>query len=211
MLPTASSWQSVDSRTATPPLATTAPAQGSSDLVERDFRGKFVEARKRLSSFTNLPALSRMSKTKSVVRFADDSPQDDDKGKGKEAPSKFPGENVDPSALQPSMPGSSSASDDEESSDDAVELPRTKSQLSLLIKHKREETGSLDLGPEARSGETSGKSKEKDKAKSKEEDLLSMGRRNGVTKAGGVQVPASQRVTGDDPGRFSPSSPEPLF
>lgn len=152
-----------------------------------------------------------MSKTKSVVRFADESPQDEDKGKGKEAPSRFPVENVDPSALQPSMPGSASASEDDESSDDAVELPRTKSHLSLLIKHKREETGSLDLGPEGRSGETSRKSKEKDKAKSKEEDLLSMGRRNGVTKAGGVQVPASQRVTGDEPGRFSPSSPEPLF
>ncbi|KAK5192844.1 hypothetical protein LTR99_010278 [Exophiala xenobiotica] len=211
MLPTASSWQSIDSRTATPPLATTAPPQGSSELVERDFRGKFVEARKRLSSFTNLPALSRMSKSKSVVRFADEIPQDEDKGKGKETASNFPVENVDPSALQPSMPGSASTSGDDESSDEAVELTRTKSQLSLLIKHKREQTGSLDLGPEERFGETSGKPKEKDKAKSKEEDLLSMGRKNGVTKAGGVQVPASQRVTGDDPGRFSPSSPEPLF
>jgi hypothetical protein len=153
-----------------------------------------------------------MSKSKSVVRFADESPQDEDKGKGKETASNFPVENVDPSALQPSIPGSASTSGGDESSDEAVELTRTKSQLSLLIKHKREQTGSLDLGPEERSGDMSGKkSKEKDKAKSKEEDLLSMGRKNGVTKAGGVQVPASQRVTGDDPGRFSPSSPEPLF
>lgn len=112
--------------------------------------------------------------------------------------------------------------DDEEQDDDQDEdgdgnddddlkmaLPRTKSQLSLQIQHKRDETGSRDLGP-ASSPETVVKPKIKDKTK--EDELLSMGRRDGVTKAGGVQTPRQQRVVGRaEPEDLSSSSPEPLF
>ncbi|KIW16729.1 hypothetical protein PV08_03918 [Exophiala spinifera] len=206
-----SSWQSVGSRTPTPPTGVTAPATTSADLVERDFRGKFVEAQKRLNSFTNLPVLMRMPKNKSVVRFVDENPSDEGKGKGKAILAESPEASMGAPSLWSSIHASPSASDDEGSSDDAVELPRTKSQLSMLIKHKRAQTGSQDLGPAISLVEPSARARDKDKGKAKEEELLSMARRDGVTKAGGVQVPASHRISGDDPGYLSPSSPEPLF
>lgn len=237
-LPSASSWQSVDSAAEKAPLATTAPALTSSELVDRDFRGRFVETQKKLASSTNLAALGRMKKTGSVVRFADEIPQDLRKGKGKEVITPLRDENIGPSRLRSSA-ADESGSDDEsdeddhcehehehehdpgddhdddaghDSSSDILELPRTKSQLSLLIQNKRDENGGQDLGPEAKPAESTGKGKEKGKAKSKEEELLSMGRRDGVTKAGGVQVPRPQRVSEhDDPGYSLSSSPEPLF
>lgn len=219
-LPPASSWQSVDSASENLPLATTAPANPSSDLVDRGFRGKFVETQKKLGSSTNLAALGRMKKTGSVVRFADEIPQELRKGKEKEILPPAGDENAGPSRLRTSMTSEAISDDDDDddedndndSSDDDTGLPRTKSQLSLMIKNKRDETGSSDLGPETQAHEMKGKEKEKQKAKSKEEELLSMGRRDGVTKAGGVQVPKQQRVSGhDDPGYISSSSPEPLF
>ncbi|KIW38600.1 uncharacterized protein PV06_09554 [Exophiala oligosperma] len=206
-----SSWQSVNSGTPTPPMGATAPATTAADLVERDFRGKFVEAQKKLNSFTNLPVLMRMPKNKSVVRFADEDPLEEEKGKNKAILSEAPEVHKGPSSLRLSMPASPSVSDDEYSSDDAVELPRSKSQLSLLIRHKRAQTGSQDLGPGIDLVEASVKPKGKDKGKATEEELLIMARRDGVTKAGGVQLPASHRISGEDPGYFSPSSPEPLF
>lgn len=192
-------------------MGATAPATTAADLVERDFRGKFVEAQKKLNSFTNLPVLMRMPKNKSVVRFADEDPLEEEKGKNKAILSEAPEVHKGPSSLRLSMPASPSVSDDEYSSDDAVELPRSKSQLSLLIRHKRAQTGSQDLGPGIDLVEASVKPKGKDKGKATEEELLIMARRDGVTKAGGVQLPASHRISGEDPGYFSPSSPEPLF
>ncbi|KIX09459.1 uncharacterized protein Z518_00539 [Rhinocladiella mackenziei CBS 650.93] len=210
-LPSASSWQSVDSSTENPALTTTAPALPSGELVDRDFRGKFVETQKKLASSSNLAGLGRMKKTGSVVRFADEIPQELRKGKEKETRPPLQDENTRPLRSRPTVV-SDVVSDD--SSSDEMELPRTKSQLSLLIKHKRDETGSRDLGREETTPDPKGKgkAKAKAKAKSKEEELLSMARRDGVTKAGGVQVPKQQRLSEqDDPGSLSRSSSEPLF
>lgn len=175
--------------------------------MDRDFRGKFVESQRKLTSSTNLASLDR--KSASVVRFPDEIPTNVRKGREKETLPQLQTENLVPSRLRSSITSDEFANDQEDSSDDHMELPRTKSQLSLLIKSKRDEMGVSGLGPEAESSK--GKGKETDK-KSKEEELLSMGRRGGVTKAGGVQVPESQRVTDlDDPGHYLSSSPEPLF
>lgn len=216
-LPSASSWQSVESTSPNPPLATTAPAQPttSRDLVDPDFRGKFVETQKKLASSTNLAGLGRMRRPGSIVRFADEIPREElSKGKERDEPiSPQREENLGPSRLRTSMASEAiSDSSDSDSSSDHMELPRSKSQLSLLIKNKRSETGSSDIGP-PQTQEAKAKEKEaREKAKSKEQELLSMGRRDGVTKAGGIQVPKQQRVSElDDPGSLSPSSPEPLF
>ncbi|KIV76943.1 hypothetical protein PV11_08790 [Exophiala sideris] len=207
-LPTSSSWQSVNSGNDGPHLGSTAPVTSSADLVDRDFRGKFVESQRKLASSTNLASLDRRSG--SVVRFADEIPRISRKGKSKETSPELKTENMAPSRLRSSITSDEFANDQDESSDDQMELPRVKSSLSLLIKTKREEIGRSDLGPEAAGFK--GKGKEPDKSNSKEEELLSMGRRGGVTKAGGVQVPESQRVSEhDDPGQFFSSSPEPLF
>jgi len=215
MLPSASSWQSVDSAAENPRLSSTLFEHPSADIVDRDFRGRFVENQKKLASSTNLPSLGRMRKTGSIVRFADEVPEELRKGKEKEILPPLQDENAGPSRMRPGSSGSvfshgDDDADDNESSHDEMELPRVKSHLSLLIKHKRDETGSRDLGPEPTSSNSKGKGKEK--AKSQDEELLSMAHRDGVTKAGGVQVPKSLRISEHiDPGDLSPSSPEPLF
>jgi hypothetical protein len=200
-------------------MAFTAPAQSnvSRDLVEPDFRGKFVETQKKLASSTNLAGLGRMRRPGSIVRFADELSEDDgSKGKEREVvASSLRDENIGPSRLRTSMASAAicDASDSDTSSDGHMELPRTKSQLSLLINNKRSETGSSDIGPESQPKAANGKDKDaREKTRSKEEELLSMGRRDGVTKAGGIQVPKQQRVSElEGPGYESPSSPEPLF
>ncbi len=194
----------------------------SADIVDRDFRGRFVENQRKLASATNLAGMGRMKKTGSIVRFADEVPQDLRKGKEKEILPHLQDENVGPSRMRPGSAGSvfshgddyaedaDADVDDKDSSNDEMALPRVKSHLSLLIKHKRDETGSRDLGPEPIS--STSKEKGKETAKSQEDELLSMAHRDGVTKAGGVQVPKSLRISQhDDPGYMSPSSPEPLF
>ncbi|EXJ78455.1 hypothetical protein A1O1_08855 [Capronia coronata CBS 617.96] len=215
-LPSASSWQSVDSTAEYPgPVATGSSPSASSALVDRGFRGKFVETQKQLSSSASLAPLGRIRKTGSVVRFADEIPQDIGKGKEKEM---LHDDRTGPARLRSSLASDALTDEDDSSENEHVGLSRTKSQLSLLIRKKRGETGSQDIGPETRSpssedrGKSSEKGKGKDNAQSKEDELLSMGHRGGVTKAGGVQVPKPQRLSErDDPGYISSSSPEPLF
>ncbi|KIW76226.1 hypothetical protein Z517_10972 [Fonsecaea pedrosoi CBS 271.37] len=217
VLPSASSWQSIDSATE-PPLANTAPPlpTSSGELVEPDFRGKFVETQKKLVSSTNLAGLNRIKKTGSVVRFADELPQELRKGKEREKEATIPTRDETPGSSQLRRSISSEAvsddADDDDSSLENMQLPRTKSQLSLLIQTKRDEIGSSDIGPAGEQENNKGKEQAKEKAQSREEDLLSMGRRDGVTKAGGVQGRKQHRISEtEDPGYFSPSSPEPLF
>ncbi|KAJ4546414.1 hypothetical protein HRR77_004945 [Exophiala dermatitidis] len=210
-LPSASSWQSVDSMNEHPmAMGTAASPPASSGLVDRDFRGRFVETQKKLASSTNLAALGRIKKTGSVVRFADEIPHDLRKGKEKEIP---PDDSAGPSRLKSSLSSRVHANDDDSHTEN-VGLPRTKSQLSLLIKQERDATGSHELGPGA--GPTNrnvkSKGKEKENTRSNEQELLSMGQQGGVTKAGGVQVPEQQRLSEHhDPRYESSSSPEPLF
>ncbi|OAL33342.1 hypothetical protein AYO20_07353 [Fonsecaea nubica] len=194
-----------------PPLPTS-----SGELVEPDFRGKFVETQKKLVSSTNLAGLNRIKKTGSVVRFADELPQELRKGKEREKEATIPTRDEAPGSSRLRRSISSEAvsddADDDDSSLENMQLPRTKSQLSLLIQTKRDETGSSDIGPAGEPENNKGKEQAKEKAQSREEDLLSMGRRDGVTKAGGVQGRKQHRISEtEDPGYFSPSSPEPLF
>ena len=161
-LPSASSWQSVEEaspKQQSPLLEREFEKTGS--LVERDFRSKF------LSSSTNLPAMGRMRKTGSVVRFADEE-EELGKGKGK-ALSPPPG----PDQVRGGRGRTSSQVIDSDESDgtENVQLPRTQSHLSMAIKDRRKKSGSRDLGPDPLAQTEPGK---KNESKQREEELLKM-------------------------------------
>ncbi|KIV91632.1 hypothetical protein PV10_06148 [Exophiala mesophila] len=202
-LPSASSWQSDESAPERSTVSTTVPPPPTGDLVDPGFRGKFVENQKKSS--INLAGLNRMRKIGSVVRFAD---EEEIEGKGKEREAEPFSESGRRLSQMTTVAHDDSGSSTDEDQGLPLQLPRTKSQLSLLIKHKRDQTGSQDLGPQSPTIPAPSEPKEK----SKEAELLSMGRRDGVTKAGGIQVPRQQRLSDNDPSKSSiPSSPDRLF
>lgn len=219
-LPSASSWQSVEENDPErPTIVTLSSSTEPSDIVfNRDFRGKFVEEqRKKVTSTSNLAALGRMKKTGSVVRFADEieMPEEFGKAKGREQPRMMENEPERPSRLRRSSGVFDDDDHDHEEQDDeeedeedsGLELPRTKSQLSLLIHETRKQSGSQNLGPSVLSPASKG-----DQPLGKEEEkLLSMGRKDGVTKAGGVQLPERQRLRSNSGNKYRSPSPPPLF
>jgi hypothetical protein len=190
----ASSWQDVEelSPRQPSPIAERGEERIGS-LVEPDFRSKF------LSSSTNLPALGRMRKTGSVVRFADEDEEiGRSKGKGKETETSPP---LSPEELRARRRTSSQVFDSDESTEgDEVRLPRTTSQLSMAIQDRRKQSGSRDLGPEP--GGAAAKTRE---SRKREEELLSMGRR-----AGAVRIAKPRTESGEDHGYRTPS-PGPTF
>jgi hypothetical protein len=160
-------------------------------LVDRNFRSRF------LSSATNLPAMARMRKTGSVVRFAEED-EEIGKGKAKEVP---PPES--PTNLRSRGRTGSQVIDSDESGDsDEVRLPRTKSQLSMAIQDRRKQSGSQDLGPQTARPQEAAKSKE---GQRREEELLKMGR-----EAAAPQIPRG--LPGGERGEgYRPPSPGPIF
>ena len=203
-LPSASSWQDIGSVGSSDIGTGTAGTSlgPSPSLVESDFRKKFVENR----SQTNLSGLGRLGKRGSMVRFKDDIPdrlkQETEDGETAEA--------KDEQAL---------ASPSEELDEGAV-LPRTKSQLSMLIAHARRKSSSQELpgpSPLQQDHDSNYSKAENDNPNNYEEDgLLMMGRNDGVTRAGGLSsVARGKRVMGEqtEPEKFAYQSPPtpPLF
>lgn len=157
----ASSWQSEDEsseeKTSQPTLGPT----GS--LVQPDFRSKFAE--QRLSSGTSLPTFDAMRKVRSSVRFADDEDATEE-SKGQERPG-FEKDDLAESRER----SNSQALADSDDSDERTGLPRVQSQLSVLIKDKRKQSGSQDIGPSSQP-----ESERTTESKRKREELLKMGR-----------------------------------
>ena len=218
LLPSASSWQSVES---------TSPGKGGQEsiiqssipLVDPDFRKQFVEARS--ASQLNLAgAGTKMRTTGSVVRFAEDLP---DTGKGKVKESTLgPGRRGSGAeSRRSSLTGNIPAVGDVDKEDDEDEgltmLPRTRSQLSLAIQERRRLSGSQNLGPGPNNGNKAkgkGKGKAQDKEKDKEDtedELLKMGRRDGVTKAGGPRSRQPLRASPPQHQRYRSPTPPPIF
>lgn len=145
------SWQDVDSTSLSrnsPEDTFVASQQPSSWLVDKDFRGKFVENQKRNASSINLAALGRSQS----VRFLDELPEHQrPAGDGKTGPLEGdPESSGSGGRAQLSAPWTlSSAIEGEESGnhDATWALPRTKSQLSMLIDKERKYSGSTNLGP----------------------------------------------------------------
>lgn len=169
--------------------------------MDKNFRGKFVEDQKRATSSINLAALGRSQS----VRFLDEMPeQRKTASKGKEKAEEVgSGGNPGEGRAGPSPPLASSEvieeedddnDDDEESEseeedgdgddNDMPALPRTKSQLSMLIDKERKYSGSTNLGPEPSRRENRPSQGEGEKDDEDEEnELLVMARRDQKGKA----------------------------
>ena len=222
LLPSASSWQSVES---TSPGRSNPAIQSSMPLVDPNFRKQFVEARS--ASQLNLAALgSKMRKTGSVVRFAEDLPTEFGKGKAREPSLSGPGESAlrrssGAEARRSFLSAETAAREDsgeEDSEEDTlVMLPRTRSQLSMAIEQQRRISGSSNLGPPEEHAETqSSKSKGKGKGKElenedMEDELLKMARKDGVTKAGGPRSRLPLRMSPSSVQRYRSPTPPPIF
>ncbi len=159
--------------------------QPSSWLVDKNFRGRFVEHQKRATSSINLAALG---KTQSV-RFLDEMPEHRRAvAKGKTKDAIIPQEDELVEVAERSPPPSASAAVEEEgddtsdaSDDDEPALPRTKSQLSMLIDKERKYSGGTNLGPERAKQENrylKDKSNTQDNDEEEENELLVMARRD---------------------------------
>lgn len=222
-LPSASSWQSVESH-ADPrgtSTGTTSTQEVTSLVVEKNFREKFTETQKKLQSSTNLVGMNKMMrKTGSVVRFADevDIPENFRRSPGTDragSPHHRPVSDSRPQSWRQGLQrhdsvGSVAAvSDDgtdefEAREDDTTMLPRTRSQLSLGIADlKRSQSMGQDdaafvvTSPQIEEEQDALiKGKKTTQPSEEEEKLLAMGRKDGVTRAGGVNLPKELTVQG---------------
>jgi len=256
-LPSASSWQSVESHAEPPTKAAgISMSQPKSPLIiDQNFRERFQN---QLRSSTNLTTMNKaMRKTGSVVRFADEVDASENFRKLKSAdrqtdistPQMDVGETWRRAASEGQQPrsdtenlgqvwrprgierhdsvGSVAAVSDDgsdrfDTEDVIAPIPRTKSQLSMAIADLRRSQSLAEQEAETSYAVTSPRIEEEQetlisgkqgkKPTEEEEKLLSMGRKDGVTKAGGVNLPKGLTVKGDfvpDGGYESPE--EPLY
>jgi hypothetical protein len=122
------------------------------------------------------------------------------------------------------------ADDDDDDEEDIVPLPRTKSQLSMMIDQERRKSGTHELRPsplqhEVRKGDgdkTVSKPKDNDDDDDEDDDdddgdddLLMMGRKDGVTRAGAISNKArgKQKMSSERRDKFRYQSPPtpPLY
>jgi hypothetical protein len=198
-LPSAS-WQDASSPASSQvggPNTAATSQQPSSWLVDTNFRSKFVESRSRGASSTNL---SGLGKSKSTARFADQLPGRRATSSAVDRQTAAPAPNTTPDAATTSAQaktrrgsGAIADDDDDDDNDDILPLPRTKSQLSLMIDQERRKSGTHELRPSPLQQEVHNDSGDKRDSKPKDnedddedDDLLTMGRKDGVTRAGAI-------------------------
>jgi hypothetical protein len=212
------------------------PQQPSSWLVDTNFRSRFVEKTRGASS-TNL---SGLGKSKSTVRFVDQPLGRRATSGAADARLAAPAPNATRDALtteaqtRPRRDSGAIADEDddeeggggggggeEEEQEEDIVLPRTKSQLSMMIEQERRKSGTYELRPsplqqEVRKGvgnDTA--SKPNDNENEADDGLLMMGRKDGVTKAGtiGSKARGKQRSSPNQSDGFRYQSPPtpPLY
>lgn len=207
-LPSPSSWEDEPTSNFGQTVASTSCTDPSSELViEPNFRNKFAE---RIASSGNLAGMSRMKKSGSVVRFADEIPVD--LRRSTEQDVAATSENPDRPEMRHRGSIVSIASDAISDEDDMPSpgLQRTKSQLSMLIDETIARNGRKsfeNLPNVARRG----RSKVSQQEGSEEDKLLAMAHKEGVTKAGGAQLSRRFRLSAESESRYSSPSPPPLF
>ena len=164
-----------------------------------------------------------MGKTQSV-RFLDEMPDRKRAGaKGKARAEKVGHEEIPATEVSERgpTPAASAASETEED-DDKPALPRTKSQLSMLIDKERKQTGNTNIGPEPTKQENGGGkevSKNDDGDDEEENELLIMARRDKKGKLKDPDQPFKaaakkglwQGGGGDDDDLGGSRSPPPVF
>jgi len=184
-----------------------------------------VENQSRGASSTNLLGLG---KSKSTVRFADQLPGRRATSSAVDRQTTAPAPNTTSDAAMTNAPartrrGSGAiADDDEDDDDDILPLPRTKSQLSLMIDQERRKSGTHELRPSPLQqevhkedcGKTASKPKDNDDYDG-DDDLLTMGRKDGVTRAGAINGKArgKPKMSPKDSDKFRYQSPPtpPLY
>ena len=202
--------------------------QPSSWLVDADFRSRFVEKTRGVSS-TNL---SGLGKSKSTVRFVDQPPGRRATSGAADlrvaAPAPNATRDAEATEAQTRPRRDSHAIADEDDDDDAAEeakekekeegivpLPRTKSQLSMMIDQERRKSGTHELRPSPLQQEVCKGVGGDDTGNEEDDDLLMMGRKDGVTKAGTIKSKArgKQRSSPNNSDGFRYQSPPtpPLY
>ena len=189
-----------------------------------------MESLSRGASSTNL---SGLGKSKSTVRFADQLPGRRATSGAVDRQTTAPVPNTTPDAALTNAKararrGSGAiVDDDDEDDDDILPLPRTKSQLSLMIDQERRKSGAHELRPSPLQQEvhkeggdkTASKLKDNDNDDDNDDDaddgLLTMGRKDGVTRAGAIggKAQGKQKMSLKDNDKFlyqSPPTP-PLY
>lgn len=226
-LPSASSWQSDESHADSPalPTGTTSSSTPSSLVIDKNFRKKFVETQKKFQSSTD-PTNSTFRRTGSIVRFADEidliDPFRKQPDQSSSSHQRTPSESQSghpQSLLRHDSTGSVAAISDDESDNNSetttIALPRVTSQLSLGIAHLKRSQNTPRAGPDnsvnnepaarltspsLRMEQTESTREDMTTRPSEEDEtgkLLAMGWKDGVTRAGGVNLPSPLVVKGD--------------
>ena len=223
------SWKDVsslaNSQVGGPSTAATSQ-QPSSWLVDTNFRSRFVENQNRGASSANLLGLG---KSKSTVRFADQLPGRRATSSAVDRQTTAPAPNTTPDVAMTNVQtrtrrgsGAIADDDDDDDDDDIIPLPRTKSQLSLMIDQERRKSGTHELRPSPLQQEVHKEGGDKTASKPKDndddeedDDLLIMGRKDGVTRAGTMDGKArgKQKMSLKDSDKFRYQSPPtpPLY
>lgn len=193
-------------------------------MIDKNFRKRFSESQKALRSSIGIPDSKRLvTKTGSVVRFADEvdvakefrryvntdqlgSDGDLQHGLVARADSEELVGGFQPLNRQDSIGSVAAVSDDEDdiSSDIQSALPRVASQLSIAIARQRTQSSQAEASTGNNDAATSeeieddrpwlaSNSSRQDKDEV-EEKLLAMGRKDGVTKGGGVNLPKEPTI-----------------
>jgi hypothetical protein len=184
-----------------------------------------VENQNRGASSANLLGLG---KSKSTVRFADQLPGRRATSSAVDRQTTTPASDTAPdvavtNAQTRTRRGSGAiVDDDDDDDDDIIPLPRTKSQLSLMIDQERRKSGTHELRPSPLQQEVRKEGGDKTASKPKnnddddeDDDLLTMGRKDGVTRAGAIDGKArgKQKMIMKDSDKFRYQSPPtpPLY
>lgn len=166
-----------------------------------------MENQKRATSSVNLAALGKSQS----VRFLDELPEHArTAAKGKARADKF---DIDEDS-EPGSPLAASPAIEESEDEDQPALPRTKSQLSMLIDKERKYSGGINIGSEPpKRGNRKGDSAEKKEDDGEDNELLMMARRDKKGKPKDPDQPfkaAAQKGLWKG-GGGGPGSPPPIF
>ena len=186
-----------------------------------------MENQNRGASSANLLGLG---KSKSTVRFADQLLGRRATSSAVDRQTTAPAPNTTPDVAMTNAQtrtrrgsGAIADDDDDDDDDDIIPLPRTKSQLSLMIDQERRKSGTHELRPSPLHQEvhkkggdkTASKPKDNDDDDDEDDDLLVMGRKDGVTRAGAINGKArgKQKMSLKDSDKFQyqPPPTPPLY
>lgn len=154
--------------------------------------------------------MNRIKKTGSVVRFADEVPTDLRNRKERESGSTQGSDRIPVLSHRDSVASVASVAVIDEDEVVSPQLPRTKSQLSMLIEESRSKNKREHAEPEI-PAENIGLSSRRKRDPTDAEKVLAMAHGEGVTRFGGRQIRKGFKFSDGSEMRYSSPSPPPLF